>query len=742
MMSPSVDAPTPSPRRPSVTKRRSSLGAHHSDTTLLRRNSISRGPGLQRRNSRGTKAGSRTASRNASRDSSPTHRRSSCDSPDNATPWDAYKRHRSVTYVGKKWDRDEMLTEDQKQYLQDFFHKEACLYGHQVFDHAAKLYDVLKHDLSETNPTVKRQKAEEAKTRLANMPPLDYSSLSEQRSAFRLTFSTLKYQRFLEEMLDDCAFDMKFPEYNDDRSLVEVILCDLKLRKFQLRASIPGETLIPHLSEIEQALYTCKTKLSAALARSRIKACVLTVDHLLPESVRKNDKFAAKMHVSAWVNYSHTNLQEVLDTMNKDGFRQVYPGGRLTGKTFYIDHHCADMLVFPGDFRELLEEHDLIKNFHLVLQDKSSCIGPQSVRWLVNLGDDIFNINVGKGLTMAHLASLTHGSDSVIFGFGIKSEKHFKEVMDTLEKTGCKARCRVFEEKFSDIHFEDDRFKHIKVSLVSADCSRSGVANPIDFIVSEGEDMGILKDLSLGSLDDMRLGELVVEHNTAFRHSMRFPRVQAVVYCTRSLNDAENENVVTQGVEFANQVNGKKKTAFRLAPPVIPLLDEEIEKERPLVGKYLKFLPSCSMSGCFVATVTREADDPKQAAKDILSRAAARGIISGLPADKGKARKSKSSTKIKKEEKPKKKPEKEVKSGRKNSQPLKVSASDPAVRHVSAEVFGSLRGVTTLSRKSVHMLPKHLSAAMQRLAATPSAPHLSPQKPPHQVVIEHSSPFR
>ncbi len=58
----------------------------------------------------------------------------------------------------------------------------------------------------------------------------------------------------------------------------------------------------PQLSEIENALYSCKTKLNAALARSRIKACVLTVDHLLPETVRQNDKYASKMNVSMWIN--------------------------------------------------------------------------------------------------------------------------------------------------------------------------------------------------------------------------------------------------------------------------------------------------------------------------------------------------------------------------------------------------------------------------------------------------------
>ena len=42
-------------------------------------------------------------------------------------------------------------------------------------------------------------------------------------------------------------------------------------------------------------------------------------------------------------------------------------------------------------------------------------------------------------------------------------------------------------ENFLDIEHSDDRLKHIKVALVMADCSKSAVANPVNFIVSEGE---------------------------------------------------------------------------------------------------------------------------------------------------------------------------------------------------------------------------------------------------------------
>ena len=46
---------------------------------------------------------------------------------------------------------------------------------------------------------------------------------------------------------------------------------------------------------------------------------------------------------------------------------------------------------------------------------------------------------------------------------------------------------KVFQENFLDVEVTDERLKHIKVVLVTAECSRSGVANPVNFIVSEGE---------------------------------------------------------------------------------------------------------------------------------------------------------------------------------------------------------------------------------------------------------------
>ena len=84
--------------------------------------------------------------------------------------------------------------------------------------------------------------------------------------------------------------------------------------------------------------------------------------------------------------------------------------------------------------------------------------------------------------------------------------------------------------------------------------------------------------------------------------------MQGLVYYTRSLLEAENENVVTRSIEYVNMVQ-QKKMLFRIAPPVIPLTDRDIELENPLHGKYLRYPPSCLMSSCFLATITREVSD-------------------------------------------------------------------------------------------------------------------------------------
>jgi len=83
------------------------------------------------------------------------------------------------------------------------------------------------------------------------------------------------------------------------------------------------------------------------------------------------------------------------------------------------------------------------------------------------------------------------------------------------------------------------------------------------------------------------------------------PRVQGVVYFTRSLVEMENENVVNSAIEYVTTVQ-QTKMPFRVSPPLLPLTELHVDDENPLWGKFLKYMPSNFSSGCFIATITRE----------------------------------------------------------------------------------------------------------------------------------------
>jgi len=122
-------------------------------------------------------------------------------------------------------------------------------------------------------------------------------------------------------------------QYADDFAVVMVTLCDYMMRKFQRRirrkpqqsmTSSSGITSsdisdddyeIAYLVSIEDALHSCRTKLKASHARSRIAAQVLSIDALLPSSVRKNDQLSSRMIVSAWVNFCKSRFADAIFTL-------------------------------------------------------------------------------------------------------------------------------------------------------------------------------------------------------------------------------------------------------------------------------------------------------------------------------------------------------------------------------------------------------------------------------------------
>ncbi|MBN3271831.1 NSUN7 methyltransferase, partial [Polyodon spathula] len=477
--------------------------------------------------------------------------------------------------------------------------------------------------------------------KLTNLPMPVFEDEKSQSWSFELAFNALKYQDFLEDLMIDSCFYPSNPTHDDLTSLVVVMLYDFQDHNFQPRLCLADEQEIEEVREVEKCLNSFKTKLAASLARCRIKLSILTIDYLLPETVRTKQERASTLPLYAWVNTVKTSLEEVHNSLVRAGFLKVKSITELEGLTFCQDPHCQDLLVFPAHLKADLRGMELFTDYKLVFQDKSCSLAAHSAKALMNMDDNVIIGNMGSGLTIAHMSTLTNQNTSKIFVCGVKSQQ--EQLQHLFTQMHCK-NIKLIPDTFTDIEPTDARLQKAKIILLLPQCTVSGVSNPVEFILNENGDAGLLQDLSRGSISEDKLNDLVKHQEQILTHAVKFPKVQAVVYCTSSIYPEENENVVKKALE--HKVEGNQVQPYRLSPPVLPLCSSlEIKNASE---KCFKLEPSEINNGCFVAVLTREQDPSGTVSvKDVLARAAAKGLLDGIktikPAKKER-RKSKPAT--------------------------------------------------------------------------------------------------
>ncbi|XP_048461480.1 putative methyltransferase NSUN7 isoform X2 [Rhincodon typus] len=400
-----------------------------------------------------------------------------------------------------------------------------------------------------------------------------------QRWVYELAFSALKYQDVLEEILINSCFYPTQQISLDSTSLVVIMLYDYQDRKFQPR-SIPEaeQDVIPEVRKVEKSLYSFKTKLAAALARCRIKNNAISIDLILPESVRNQERRASSLPLYAWINVLKTSLEDVTNLLEREGFTKVKCPQELEGLTFCEDRHCQDVLLFPTHLTAKLYEMELVTSYKMVIQDKGRSLAPHSVKVLMNIDDDIVVTNAVSRLTVAHMSTLINQSTSKVFVCGVKTESQQLELKNLFEKMGCK-------------------------------------------------NTTLLQELSQGKVSEEKLKQLAQRQAEELMHAIKFPKVQAIVYSTCSVYAEENEEIVKP--VLGKKIEGPRVQPYRLSAPVIPLCcPSEITCAS---DKFFKIEPSEQVNGCFIAVLTRERDPSGAVSvKDVLARAAAKGLLDGV----------------------------------------------------------------------------------------------------------------
>ncbi|KAM9699484.1 putative methyltransferase NSUN7 isoform 1-T1 [Dama dama] len=460
---------------------------------------------------------------------------------------------------------------------------------------------------------------------------------SFQRLSYELAFSALKYQDILETILIDSYIFPSTTIPHHLNSLIIVMLYDFQDRKFQARLLSDNEASIAEVLEVENLLNSFKTKLAAALARCRIKHDALSIYHILPETVRNQELRASTLPLYAWINTCKISPEEVYYTLKKNGYNKVKSVLHIDSKVFAVDQHCSDVLIFPSHLKSDLLNIDLFKDYKLIFQDKSRSLAVHSVKALLNMDDDILMVNTGSWYTVAHMSVLTNNNTSKIFVCGVRSQAKDPDLKNLFTKMGCK-NIEILHETFMSLELKDHRLQKVKVILLLPRCSGLGVSNPVEFILNEHEDTDLLKDFSQGGPSEDKLHVLAQQQYEQLTHAMKFTRAQAIVYCTCSVYPEENEAIVKKALEF--QDHGTKVQPYRLSPPVLPLCS--LKEIHLSTDKFFRMEPSEITNGCFLSVLTRERDPSETVSvKDVLARAAAKGLLEGIELGKSSKREKK-----------------------------------------------------------------------------------------------------
>ena len=146
---------------------------------------------------------------------------------------------------------------------------------------------------------------------------------------------------------------------------------DFQKEKFGLKLPRESCNMIPStVLRVSEALWQHKVKLSAAMARMRVKANAQDISQLIPEETRQMYERTLNQPCYARVNMVKVNnvQVEVMSKLHSDGFVMVKSRDHLALCRRSVHHLQTNLLECSPDCRLLLNDHELVTEGCLVVQ--------------------------------------------------------------------------------------------------------------------------------------------------------------------------------------------------------------------------------------------------------------------------------------------------------------------------------------------------------------------------------------
>ncbi|CAL8333897.1 unnamed protein product [Lota lota] len=439
-------------------------------------------------------------------------------------------------------------------------------------------------------------------------------------------------QDLLENIIMDSCFHTRQRIPDDLLPLAMVMLFDLQDRKFELlkRPAEKGEEPLQDVRDLESCFRRSKTKLAASLARCRVKQDLVSVSCVLPDPVRANQNRAKLLPFYAWVNPLTSSMDQVcVELQAGPGLCEVERMQDLQGgPRFCRDPLCADTLCFPPQLHALMEQSPLTAGHVLNMQHRVVCVAVSALRPHLSDLADVLVAGSFSACTVAHIAvhAAARSGTVLLCGDDLTPGRR-DEMQDVLARMDV-SNVRVLPGAFLALDEWDSAALRLKLILLLPQCSSSALSDPVHTLITEHGDVEVLQDLSQGPVSQRKLDSLVHHQEKLLGHALTFPKVQTVLYCTRSVYQQENEHLVMRALNKAD--TPPKLVPFRPATPLLP----QTPGSGTTDSRFFKIEPSRHTDGCFIARLTRESDATKvEKAQDVLARAAAKGLLGAMFGD-------------------------------------------------------------------------------------------------------------
>jgi len=291
--------------------------------------------------------------------------------------------------------------------------------------------------------------------------------------------------------------------------------------------------------------------------RMKILRGAIDDEDLLPQHLRSSNLLNIPRY--ARVNTLKTTTSDVIKSLEKDKFEVVPCAKNQAPKElnqFWLDDMVPDLLVFHPN--GLSVGHRLVKESHLIFQDKASCL-PAAV---ANIQPDwtVLDACAAPGNKTLHIAALLQKGQPKkkkrrkVIAFE-RDPKRFKTLCSRVDGMGAKGIVECTKVDFLSVN--PSKFKDVDAIFLDPSCSGSGLryqggGGRLEHLLSQiSKQEDEEEDIEKREEEELeRARKLGAFQRRALRHAMKFPNVKKIVYSTCSIYRIENEDVVEAVLEL------------------------------------------------------------------------------------------------------------------------------------------------------------------------------------------------